>query len=339
MALVDSLLRVKDKVSSTVSNFFYPREEYPRDDRMPTRQGRRARNADDRGRGDEGYVPYAEEQDGARETEEWSVPQVRESSPFQNTNPYQAPPRERPQTAQPYGQAQPYAQGAQQQPAPQAQPYAQGAQQQPYAQGAQQYAPDARQQGQDANILYFPNAPQGREVAARVITARSVSDCYSAITQLRLGDMVILVMDGIGDPAEMRHYVDMLSGACYSLRATITKLSRHGAYLICPSQIRVYVDAATNQLNSGARQPQRPLQNPYGQARYAPGAPYAPSGREEVRGDYAHRPDDYAPSVGRDGRDYYGRSAMPDAQGTADRLQPYANGYMPDSPMDEMRAQ
>ena len=122
---------------------------------------------------------------------------------------------------------------------------------------------------ENGNLVFFPGAENRMEesFSARVISARGVGDCYSAITQLRQGDMVVLVMDHISDPAEMRHYVDMLSGACYSLRATITKLSRHGAYLICPNRVRVYVDSSTNQLNSASRQPQRPLQNPYGQSR------------------------------------------------------------------------
>ena len=212
----------------------------------------------------------------------------------------------------------------------------------------QQPAPQQRD-----NLVYFPNqesaaSPEAESgIAARVINARTVSDCYSAITQLRLGDVVVLVMDAITDPAEMRHYVDMLSGACYSLRATITKLSRHGAYLICPSRVRVFVDAATNQLNSSARQPQRPLQNPYGQVRgggeYAgayqqpyPQQPYQqPYQQEQYRG-----PFDQGPVYRSGGMEYYGRSAMPDAAGTADHLQPYANGYMPDSPgmRDEARA-
>ncbi len=333
MALSDSILRVKDKVSSAVSNFFYPRDEYPRDDRTAARHERRARNTRDTGdagrtqAGSE-YDPYNEPAEELRGQGDWTAPQVRESSPYQNTNPYQAP---QPQAA---GYQQPQMQNTGAFQAPQQQG-AGGYQQPPQNAGFQQGVP----QGQDGNILFFPNAGQApaRETAARVITARGVSDCYSAITQLRLGDMVILVMDGINDPAEMRHYVDMLSGACYSLRATITKLSRHGAYLICPSQIRVYVDAATNQLNSGARQPQRPLQNPYGQVRYAQGTdPYAqapagaPAGYDGMGA---------AQAVNQNGRDYYGRSAMPDARGTADRLQPYANGYMPDSPMDEIRAQ
>ncbi len=339
MGLSDTILQLKDKFTGAVSNFFYPRDEYPRDERTAPRHERRVRNTREnanapRAEEYDAYSAPAEGQEGA-----WTGPQVRESSPYQNTNPYQAPDRSRaPQNAyQAQNAYQPQGQTAQQQ---QYQSYApQGAYQQPQ----QQPQPEQTAQGQDANILFFPNSQQPqREMSARVITARSVADCYSAITQLRLGDMVILVMDGISDPSEMRHYVDMLSGACYSLRATITKLSRHGAYLICPAQIRVYVDAATNQLNSGARQPQRPLQNSYA-PRYASPLSYSPYGAEAGRAQGSYEPSgqhaspDGAYAAGA-AKDYYGRSAMPDARGTADHLQPYANGYMPDSPMEESRA-
>ncbi len=338
MALSDSILRMKDKVTGAVQNFFYPRDEYPRDDRTAgrSREGRRLRrNFSAPPRNEDQYA----EEDDSRSQSAWSAPQVSESSPFQNTNPYTAPAQGSYQQqasyqAQPQGQFQQpqtyqQTQSPYQQPQGQYQPQAQN----PYQQPQNPYQQQGRENG---NILYFPNAPQGqaREATIRVVTARGIADCYGAITQLRLGDAVILVMDGINDPAEMRHYVDMLSGACYSLRATITKLSRHGAYLVCPQQVRVYVDAATNRLNSGARQSQRPLQNPYGQVRYAD-----PYGRQDqVPADpYARQA--AAQPINQNGRDYFGRTAMPDAQGTADHLQPYANGYMPDFPADEVRAQ
>ena len=332
MALSDSILRVRDKLTGAVNNFFYPRDEYPRDDRTAGRREKRRQIMRDKGTPARNEDHYAEEDD-ARSQSAWSAPQVSESSPYQNTNPYQAPSQGPYQQQVPY-QAQPQGQYQQQgqyqpQPQPQGQYQPQGQVQQPQG----QYQQQGRENG---NILYFPNAGQGQaqETTIRVVTARGIADCYAAITQLRLGDAVILVMDGINDPAEMRHYVDMLSGACYSLRATITKLSRHGAYLICPQQVRVYVDAATNRLNSGARQSQRPLQNPYGQVRYTDPYGRQDQGRAEP---YAQQAAPQA--VNQNGRDYYGRTAMPDAQGTADHLQPYANGYMPDFPADEARAQ
>ena len=338
MALSDSFQRVRDKLTGAVNNFFYPRDEYPRDDRTMGRREKRRQSMRDRDSSPRNEDQYAET-DESRSQNAWSAPQVSESSPFQNTNPYQSPAQgpyqqQGPYQVQPQGPYQP--QGQVQQPQgsyPQPQPQAQA--QQPL--GSYQQPQGQYQQGREnGNILFFPNAAQGQfqEATIRVVTARGIADCYGAITQLRLGDAVILVMDGISDPAEMRHYVDMLSGACYSLRATITKLSRHGAYLICPQQVRVYVDAATNRLNSGARQSQRPLQNPYGQVRYAD-----PYGRQDQGRPDAFAQQPAAQAVNQNGRDYYGRTAMPDAQGTADHLQPYANGYMPDFPADETRAQ
>ncbi len=223
------------------------------------------------------------------------------------------------------------------------------------AETAEQSAPVRKEAD---NLVYFPGAEENaapekeRESAVRVINARSVTDCYSAITQLRLGDMVVLVMEQVSDPAEMRHYVDMLSGACYSLRATITKLSRHGAYLICPAQCKVFVDAATNQLNTPNRPAQRQPQampnayaqpaapfgqpqsaNPYAQPAQNPN-PYAPPA--QAAGPYAppRGADPYAQQAYQQPRrqqvNYYDRSAVPEGVNTATAQQTYANGYVPD---------
>ena len=247
----------------------------------------------------------------------WQPPQAGYQAP--QANPYQA------QAAQPSPQGPWQGQAQSGNPQPQSNPYQNV---NPYQ--AAQPVQHREQAGVRENVVYFPGAETPKEEAfsARVISARSVSECYSAITQLRQGDIVILVMDHITDPAEMRHYVDMLSGACYSLRATITKLSRHGAYLISPNKVRVFVDATTSQLNSAARQPQRPLQNPYGQSRanasMTYGDPYQNNMNPQQR--YAN------------GVNYVGRQAAPDAQAIATELQPYANGYMPDAPLQEASA-
>ena len=282
MALSDSILRMKDKVTGAVQNFFYPRDEYPRDERTvrKPREGRRIKR--NNGAFSRNEEQYAEEED-TRSENAWSAPQVSESSPFQNTNPYTSP------AQSPYQQQAPY-QAQQQAPYQAAQPQgayqSQGQFQQPqspYQQPQGPYQQQGRENGGN-NILYFPNAPQGQaqEATIRVVTARGIADCYGAITQLRLGDAVILVMDGINDPAEMRHYV----------------------------------------------------QNPYGQVRYAD-----PYGRQDQGRADPYAQQAAAQAVNQNGRDYYGRTAMPDAQVTADHLQPYANGYMPDFPADEARAQ
>lgn len=92
--------------------------------------------------------------------------------------------------------------------------------------------------------------PAGSLLSARVINARSMGDCRSAITLLRNGDAVLIVLENISDPSEMRRLVDTLSGACYSLTATITKLSRYGVYLLAPQTLAVFTDQATNAMNS-----------------------------------------------------------------------------------------
>ena len=316
---------VKDKVVGAVSRFFGLNVS-PRKNR---RSNFAARNA--------GFTPQEEEtenawNEGAESAETWQGDARAWQPPQQN--PYQAPQANPnpPQVNYP-----PQQEGAYQAPqtgAPQSNPY----------QNTNPYQAAQNAPRQDSNLVYFPGAERAEEnFSARVISARGVSDCYSAITQLRQGDMVVLVMDHISDPAEMRHYVDMLSGACYSLRATITKLSRHGAYLICPSKVRVYVDASTNQLNSASRQPQRPLQNPYGQSRanasMGYGDPYqnAQAAYQNGPAPYQNNPSNpqmrYA-----NGIQYYGRQAAPEAQGTANELQPYASGYTPDGVQEEAAA-
>ena len=83
-----------------------------------------------------------------------------------------------------------------------------------------------------------------------VINVRGMSDCCSAISLLREGGTVLAVMENITDPPEMRRLVDTLSGACYSLSATITKLSRGGVYLLASRKMVVYTDQATKMMNS-----------------------------------------------------------------------------------------
>ena len=151
---------------------------------------------------------------------------------------------------------------------PQQNAYQQAAYQQPQQNAYQQQTENAQPHQQEKpNVVPFPNVQQqaaDNAPACCVINARNVSECYSAIVQLRSGSMVIVVLENITDTMEMRHYVDMLSGACYALKGTITKLSRHGAYLIAPNHMRVCVDAATNQFNSPASRMQRP-QSPFQQ--------------------------------------------------------------------------
>ncbi len=143
-----------------------------------------------------------------------------------------------------------YQQQAQQQYA--AQP--QYAAQQQYSQAA--YQPPQQPQNPPAPQQAMESRPAGSTICARIINARGMADCRSAITLLRKGDSVLIVMENVTDPTEMRRLVDTLSGACYSLTATITKVSRYGVYLLAPQPVAVFADQATNMMNSvSGRQP------------------------------------------------------------------------------------
>ncbi|MBQ9943585.1 MAG: cell division protein SepF [Clostridia bacterium] len=100
------------------------------------------------------------------------------------------------------------------------------------------------------------------QVTTRVVCARGMMDCRLAITLLRAGDAVLVTMENIKDPAEMRRLVDTLSGACYSLSASITKVSRYGVYLLAPQSMVVYADQLINQMNGAAPKAQRPVYQP-----------------------------------------------------------------------------
>ena len=100
------------------------------------------------------------------------------------------------------------------------------------------------------------------QATTRVVCARGMMDCRLAITLLRAGDAVLVTMENIKDPAEMRRLVDTLSGACYSLSASITKVSRYGVYLLAPQSMVVYADQLINQMNGAAPKTQRPMYQP-----------------------------------------------------------------------------
>lgn len=100
------------------------------------------------------------------------------------------------------------------------------------------------------------------QAITRVVCARGMMDCRLAITLLRAEDAVLVTMENIKDPAEMRRLVDTLSGACYSLSASITKVSRYGVYLLAPQSMVVYADQMINQMNGAAPKAQRPMYQP-----------------------------------------------------------------------------
>ena len=254
--------------------------------------------------------------------------------------------QQQPQYAQNAYQQQPqYAQASaqSQQPVQQAQPlYSQFSAQMPQPPRNRRVQQRAQQEAE--NVVPFPGAyqqdaqqpgtqPQAGETVlnARIINVRGINDCRSAIALLRAGDALIVVMDNVADPAEMRRYVDTLSGACFSLSATITKVSRHGAYLIAPSCVNVYADQMTAQMNGA----QRPAAQ-----RYAQG--YQPKDRSYQQ-PYASQ-EAYAQRPAQDQQGFERRAPAPDVQQNAFyaqrpqnepaapsfEAQPAGYGYAPD---------
>ncbi len=176
---------------------------------------------------------------------------------------------------------------AQQQP----QQYQQAPQPQPMTQfAAQMEEQRSRSKQENPNMVPFPGQYAGEQPAQEqqaqtpqagicVLNLRNNAECRLAISMLRQGNALMVIMENVGDSVEMRRYVDTLSGACFSLNATITKVSRHGAYLLAPGTFAVMADSATSQMNSMQRRPQQA--QPRAQARANPYAPqqgaYQPS--------------------------------------------------------------
>ena len=274
---------------------------------------------------------------------------------------------------QPYQQnyQQPYQQPYQQQPVyqqPTAQQSAGWAQQPVYQQPQQKQQPQPAAQGrmrraqmhaqrQEGNVVDFgayqqglgrqnPPAEQPAQetaqqtaslISARVINVRCQIDCCSAITLLRNGDAVVVVMENISDPIDMRCLVHTLSGACYSLTATITKLSHSGVYLLAPQTMAVFIDQATNMMNSAstASSQARNYQSAYTGQRVS----YAPQQREAQ----PVRPQPQAQPYGgtqsftqrtaeseEARQNFYHRPAPQAAQPPAFSAQPTGYGYTPD---------
>ena len=182
-------------------------------------------------------------------------------------------------------------QGVYQQPVYNQQPQQPQVQQQP--QPITQFAAQIEEQRnrtrqENPNMVPFPGAYTGEQAPEQplpaqmgicVLNMRNNADCRLAISMLRKGNALMVTMENVGDAAEMRRYVDTLSGACFSLNATITKVSRNGVYLLAPGAMAVMADAATSQMNSGAqRRPQTAQQRPQTRpAAYPQPAAYAPS--------------------------------------------------------------
>lgn len=293
MATGDFLGNLKHKVRSMYNNFFYDGEAPAPSAQEETYEPQEPR-----------YTAAAAAQGNA-----WQQPQ----QPAYNA--YAAYPQ------------QPYQQPAAQ---PQAAPAYQSQQQSAYQQPAAPQQPRNRRMLQHAaqqenNVVDFgvyhqqlvpsqqPAAPVEAPAApaqengmanARIINARGMGDCRSAITLLRNGDTVLIVLENVTDPAEMRRLVDTLSGACYSLTATITKVSRYGVYLLAPQNIAVYADQATNQMNSApGRMPMRGQQ---------PQPGYAPQQRMAYPAAPQQVPQQMAYSAPQGAQGFTQRTAMPE---------------------------
>lgn len=251
---------------------------------------------------------------------------------------------------QAYQQQAPYPQGYQQQGYQQGyqQPYQQQPQQ-AYQQPVTQFAAQVEeqrsrnpqaQQPDPQKVVPFPGSYSGEQpqdvkpASVRVITIRGFNDCRSAISYLRAGEILLVVMDGIQDQAEMRRYVDMMAGACFSLSASITKVSRYGSYLAAPGQVSVWADPVISQMNGTGRRAARPAQpqNSYRtyQGDYQQGAAQG-YGYQEPAPQNAYHP--YAPNVqnaAADGTEFYARQPQPTPEQPPFEAQERGTGYAPD---------
>ena len=229
-------------------------------------------------------------------------------------------------------QQQPVQQMYQQPQPPQAQ------QPQPMTQFAAQIEEQRSRTKQDnPNMVPFPGtytgeqAPQEQTQSGQsgicVLNLRSNSECRLAISMLRQGNALMVIMENVGDAAEMRRYVDTLSGACFSLNATITKVSRHGAYLLAPGTFAVMADAATSQMNSIQRRPQQAAQ-PRPQNPYAPQANAYAASYQEPAGENGFEYRNPAPEP-QQAAMYYQQPAQAPAMPSFETPRP-GTGYVPD---------
>ncbi|MBQ6961961.1 MAG: cell division protein SepF [Clostridia bacterium] len=346
MAVGDLFGNLKNSVKTAYNNFFYSGRQAP-----PTRTKETYQDAQNQA--------YSQQEAGYQQQNAYQ-------QPYQQQGAYQQPYQQQGAYQQPYQQQGAYQQSYQQQGAYQQSYQQQGAYQQPYQQQPQSQSAQGRARRmqmhagrQQENVVDFGSYQQsmGRQpvqpdqsaeasvqeaaqqtaslMSARVINARGMGDCRSAITLLRNGDAVVIVMENIAEPSEMRRLVDTLSGACYSLTATITKVSRHGVYLLAPQTMAVFADQATNTMNSAPARPQARNYQPgfMGQrVTYAPqqqaAQPGQPQPQQPYAGGQAFTQRAAAPEEAR--QNFYQRPAPQMAQPPAFSAQPAGYGYAPD---------
>ena len=278
---------------------------------------------------------YREERYAQEEQQMNEQQQMYQQPVYQQAPQYQQP------VQQGYQQA--YQQGYPQQ--PQA-AYQQAPYQQPVTQFAAQVEeqrsrnPQAQQQDPQ-KVVPFPGSYSGEQpqeakpASVRVITVRGFNDCRSAISYLRAGEILLVVMDGIQDQAEMRRYVDMMAGACFSLSASITKVSRYGSYLAAPGQVSVWADPMISQMNgsgrrAAARAPQG--QNSYRsyQGEYQQSAAQGYGSQEQAPQNGYNAYAQGMQNAAADGTEFYARQPQPTPEQPPFEAQERGTGYAPD---------
>lgn len=138
------------------------------------------------------------------------------------------------------------------------------------------------------NVVPFPGSQQAvmepaRQLDAYVVNVSSIQACRQAMSCLREGQCTLVVIDQVADKAEMRRYVDMLTGACYALGGTMTRLSaKIGFYVMAPQGMTVYTDPVTTAANT----PPRPQPVSPDRAAAYPFDRYAPTGAAAPRQDF-----------------------------------------------------
>ena len=321
MAVGNLFGSLKNTVKSAYNNFFYNGRQAP----VPQMQEAYAETQDQ---------PYPQQTGGYQQPYQQNYRQAAYQQPYQQPV-YQQPAA---QQGAGWGQQPVYRQPQQTaQPVPQArmrraQAHAQRQEENVVDFGAYQQSV-GRQNPQTAEQPAQEAAQQTASLlSARVINARSMGDCRSAITLLRNGDAVVIVLENISDPTEMRRLVDTLSGACYSLTATITKVSRYGVYLLAPQTLAVFADQATNMMNSSpaARTQPRNYQPAYTGQRvsYAPQQRDAQPQQQPYAGAQGFTQRAAEPEESR--QNFYQRPAPQAVQTPSFSAQPAGYGYAPD---------
>lgn len=213
----------------------------------------------------------------------------------------------------------------------------------------EQPAPQGQPQASAEAAPYTDPLHRAKPVTGiRVMNIRGIMDCRAAISLLRQGDLVLVTMETVGDTNEMRRFVDTLSGACFSLMSTITKVSRYGTYLLAPVSMGVYCDAVISQMNSAGRakpkaQPQQqpaPVQGYIpvqpGQGEYPPQQYQQPQMPQQP--EYAYRqPAPAAPAQPE--QQFYARPAQQEARRPVFEQQAARYGYSPDREEEEESAE